>query len=259
MSGLAPAADDTIRVYWMTGCTSCLRTKEFLTRHGVPFLSRNVLEEPEAYEELAAFGLRQVPIVTRGAAWVNGQALDDVARIAGIDWGRKGPLPAAELQLRLQRILAAAQRYTAQLPAAQLAVELPDRPRSYADLAYHIHNIADAFLEHDAGTPLEFDSYNRIPAKGQDNHAALRAYQQDVERRIAAWFAGPGRNRDWTSPANVYYGEQSWLEFLERTTWHSCQHTRQLIWVLEGLGIAPEGRLGQETFAGLPLPEQVWG
>ncbi|MFM7422995.1 MAG: hypothetical protein ACKO54_25290, partial [Alphaproteobacteria bacterium] len=25
----------------MTGCSSCLRTKEFLTRHGVPFISRN--------------------------------------------------------------------------------------------------------------------------------------------------------------------------------------------------------------------------
>ena len=51
------APDEAIRVYWMTGCSSCLRTKEFLTRHGVSFISRNVLEDEGAYDELARFGL----------------------------------------------------------------------------------------------------------------------------------------------------------------------------------------------------------
>jgi len=39
-----PSSDTTIHAYWQPGCTSCLRMKEFLTRHGVPFVSRNVLE-----------------------------------------------------------------------------------------------------------------------------------------------------------------------------------------------------------------------
>jgi hypothetical protein len=30
------------------------------------------------------------------------------------------------------------------------------------------------------------------------------------------------------------------------------------MWVLEGLGIAPNGALGRETFEGLPMPEKVW-
>ena len=46
--------DDAIRVYWMTGCSSCLRTKEFLTRHGAPFISRNVLEDDGAYDDVPA-------------------------------------------------------------------------------------------------------------------------------------------------------------------------------------------------------------
>jgi hypothetical protein len=29
--------------------------------------------------------------------------------------------------------------------------------------------------------------------------------------------------------------------------------------VLEGLGIAPEGRLDDALWAGLPMPEKVWG
>src|SRR4051812_36143494 len=121
-----------ISVYWQTGCTACLRTKEFLTRHNVPFRSRNVLEDPAAFEELRRFGLRQVPIVTRGDEWANGQVLADVARVAGIALGGQAILPVAELRRRLDAVLAAAQRFLAQLPEQSLQTQLPNRPRSYA-------------------------------------------------------------------------------------------------------------------------------
>jgi glutaredoxin len=251
-------SDDSIRVYWMTGCTSCLRTKEFLTRHKVSFLSRNVLEDPEAYAELEEFGLRQVPIVTRGDEWVNGQVLADVARIAGIPWGGSKLLPVAELRRRLETMLSATDRFLAQMPEEQLARNLPNRPRSYADLAYHIYNIADAFLEHEDGIPLTFESYNRVPMQGEGTRRTLIAYGRDVQARLFTWFEGPGRSRDWASRANVYYGDQTLHEFLERTTWHAGQHVRQIMWVLEGLGIAPDGKLGPEVFVGLPMPVQIW-
>jgi hypothetical protein len=259
MSTATTPADDTVRVYWMTGCTSCLRTKEFLTRHGVPFLSRNVLADDGAYEELERFGLRQVPIVTRGDAWANGQVLADVAKLAGIAWGGARILPVAELHLRLETLLLAALRFLEQLPEEALDRQLPNRPRSYADLAYHIFNIADAFLEHEeAGIPLTFDSYNRVPQPGPAMKARLLAYGAEVQRRLADWFDGPGRSRDWRARADVYYGEQTLHDFLERTTWHAGQHVRQLAWVLEGMGIAPEEPLGRAVFEGLPMPEKVW-
>jgi hypothetical protein len=47
-------------------------------------------------------------------------------------------------------------------------------------------------------------------------------------------------------------------EYLERTTWHSGQHVRQLVMVLETLGIAPEKPPTREMFAGLPMPDKVW-
>lgn len=254
---MSAALDDQVRVYWMTGCTSCLRTKEFLARRRVPFLSRNVLVDDGAYAELERFGLRQVPIVTRGEAWANGQVLRDVAALVGIDLGAPQILPIPELRRRLEAILAGTGRFAAQLPEATLATLLPDRPRSHADLVYHIVNIVDAFLEHEAGIPLTYEAYFRTPPSA--DRAALLAYTADVRGRLAAWFDGPGRSRDWTATAEVYYGAQSLHEFLERTAWHSGQHARQLMWVLERQGIAPDGPLGPELWAGLPMPEQVWG
>lgn len=250
--------EPAVSVYWQPGCTSCLRTKEFLTRHGVAFRSRNVLEDESAFAELARFGLRQVPIVTRGDDWANGQVLDDVARVAGIPWGKAAILPPEELRRRLDRILEGALRFLGQLPEAALERQLPNRPRAYADLVFHIFDIAEAYLEQDRGIPLTFDSYNRVPAPGARDKAALDALGRDVRARLDAWFEGPGRDADWNARAAVYYGEQTLHQFLERTTWHAGQHTRQLMWVLEGLGIAPDRPLGAETFGGLPMPEKVW-
>lgn len=254
----ATAGGDEIRVYWQPGCTSCLRTKEFLTKRGVAFVSRNVLADAGAVDELATLGVRQVPVVARGGAWADGQVLADVARLVGITHGAKGMLPVAELRDRLDTILSGAGRFIRQVPEAELSTQLPNRPRSYADLAFHVVNIADAFLEHHAGIPLEFDAYNRVPPKGW-GYEHLSAYNEETRRRIAAWFETHERSADWRAPARVYYGRQSLHEYLERTTWHAGQHTRQLMWVLEEkLGIAPNSRLGDEVWADLPMPEAVW-
>ena len=106
--------------------------KEFLTKHGVPFVSVNVLEDRDAFAELAMLGIRSVPIVRRGKDWANGQVLRDVARVAGIAWGGAQVLPAPELAARLTEIQTAAQRLFAQIPDDKLGRMLPHRPRSYA-------------------------------------------------------------------------------------------------------------------------------
>jgi glutaredoxin len=251
-------AGEATRVYWQPGCTSCLRTKEFLTRHGVAFESRNVLADEAAYEELARFGLRQVPIVTRGGEWANGQVLADVARLIGVHGLSFTILPVAELRRRLFEILDGATRFFNQLPDANLHDLLPNRPRSYTDLAYHIFNNADAFLEEKDGIALTFDSYNRFPAPPANRRQDILDYAADVTRRLQGWFDGPGAGIDWTAKADVYYGVQTQHQFLERTTWHCGQHARQLMWVLERLGIGVQRPLAATLFEGLPMPQQVW-
>ncbi|NJO35197.1 MAG: hypothetical protein HC869_20930 [Rhodospirillales bacterium] len=248
-----------VKAYWQPGCTSCLRMKEFLSKHGVPFVSVNVLEDKEAFAELATLGIRSVPIIRRGSEWANGQVLRDVARVAGIPWGGAQVLAPPELAARLVTIQTAAQRFFAQIPDDKLDKMLPHRPRSYAQLAYHIFNIADAFLEHEVqGLPLKEGVYGRVPPPDMGTKAKILAYGLDVRERFEAWWSGPGRIADVSRKADVYYGEVTVHEFFERTTWHSGQHVRQLMMVLDILGIGPDRPIGSETFAGLPMPEKVW-
>ena len=79
---------DPLKVYWQPGCSSCLKTKEFLISNGIEFESINVLEDENAFKELEALGIRMVPIVARGKDWANGQVFRDVARVAGFAWRR---------------------------------------------------------------------------------------------------------------------------------------------------------------------------
>lgn len=254
----APARE-TVKAYWQPGCTSCLRMKEFLTRHGVPFQSINVLAEPQAFAALAELGVRSVPIVQRGKDWANGQVLRDVARVAGIAWGGAAMLPVPELYRRLTVIQTAAHRLFAQIPDERIGDQLPNRPRSYAQLTYHIFNIADAWLEHEVkGLPLVEGAYNRVPAPGEDSKARVLAYGGQVMAGLADWWAKSGTATDYAKRANVYYGDVNLHEYLERTTWHSGQHVRQMTMVLGTLGIIPDGAPAPDVFEGLPMPEKVW-
>jgi len=45
---------------------------------------------------------------------------------------------------------------------------------------------------------------------------------------------------------------------MERCTWHSAQHARQIMAVLERCGISPEGPLTAADYAGLPMPAGLW-
>ena len=252
-------AEPAIKAYWQPGCTSCLRMKEFLTRHGVPFVSVNVLADKAAFAELAELGIRSVPIVRRGKDWANGQVLKDVARVAGIKWGGANMLPVPELVSRLVTIQQAAQRLFAQIPDDKLGQQLPNRPRSYAQLAYHIFNIADAFLEHEVqGLPLKEGAYNRVPPPEMKTKEQILDYGRNVLSGIETWWRGPGQTANFDAKASVYYGNVTLHDYLERTTWHSGQHVRQMMMVLGVLGIAPDWPIGKETFDGLPMPDKVW-
>lgn len=249
-----------VSVYWQPGCTSCLRAKEFLTRHKVPFRSRNVLADVGAYEELARFGIKRVPIVSLGENWVDGQSLKDVARLVGIDHIAPKQLVPAVLVQRLLTILDAAGRFIVQVPAADLeGTILPNRPRSLTQLSYHLFNVADAFVEHEDGIPLTFQSYCREPEPGTMSKAQLLAYSETVKTRVETWWKIEGLAQDWAERANVYYAEQTMHEYLERTTWHAGQHTRQLMWAMsDQLAITPDQPLTAETFNGLPMPTSIW-
>ena len=248
---------EPITLFWQPGCTSCLRVKEFLRSHDVAFNSINIADDPSGLEQLSKYGIKTVPILTQGDRFIFAQVLGEVACFLGLEEDSVQPLPIHELVLKLRMVLAAAQRYVHQIPVSHLDHVLPGRIRTYRELGYHIFRIAECFLEAAAGTTLTDEDLNAPPCEDLQTGADIAEYGQGVLGAVEAWWRNTRDDKKGESIA-TYFGKQTLQIVLERTTWHSAQHARQLMMVLNKLGIEPDGPLLPDDLAGLPLPNQVW-
>ena len=147
-----------------------------------------------------------------------------------------------------------------QIPVSKLDVILPGRPRSYRQLIYHIFNIPEVFLNYfENDTPYTYEALLSILPDQIKDENDLYDYAEDIKLRFESWWSIEGKNFDFSKPANVYYGEVSFHEVLERTAWHSGQHCRQVELLLkEKLNIIPKVALNKSLFAGLPMPSNIW-
>jgi DinB family protein len=216
----------------------------------------DVLSDRRAVERLLERGIRKVPVIARGDRFVPARNLDAIAEFVGVTSTPHIPLPPAVLIERWIRILGAARRYVRQLPQDHLndrAVE--SRDRSIRVLAHHLFRIAEAFLESMIdGAEYTVELADRGPSPGTcETCDDIAHYADAVIGRLRGWETGVPAD-SWRQTVQTFYGPQSAHELLERSTWHTAQHARQLMYLLERFGIEPDGPLGQTELAGLPLP-----
>jgi hypothetical protein len=219
-----------------------------------------VLNDPKGREQLLALGVRNVPVVAKGEQYVFGQNLEDVAEFVGLQGTGHVPLPPGKLIEKWVLVLRAAQRYLKQLPADKLNDRVIDnRDRSIRLMGHHIFRIGEAYLETVIDGVEYWIQHANVPPK--DGTFTTREefvrYGDEVIARLERWWQELA-DKSCAQKLKTYYGVQPMHQLLERSTWHSAQHTRQLMAVLERYGIRPDRPLGAEDLAGLPLPERLW-
>jgi glutaredoxin len=251
-------ASERVRVFWQPGCTSCLRTKEFLTKNGVDYESINVHGNPKGMEELRKLGARSVPVVARGDKFVFAQTLTDVIKFLGLSVRQQERLAPDELIARMNLVLPAAARYIRQVPAASLEQPFRNRNRPIRVLGHHVFRIVEAFLEvMRDDRELSYDLIMKEPGADLRSGEDIARYGERVLARANEWWrAYP--DKSCQKLMDTYFGRHSVHVVLERTTWHPAQHTRQLMLILETLGVAPDRPLSAGDLAGLPLPDKAW-
>ncbi len=203
-------------------------------------------------------GARSVPVVARGGKFVFAQLIKEVVEFLGLNEDVGPKLSPKELVERADAIWTAAVRYCGQMPDTALDKELPNRPRSYRVLMHHIFQVPTAFLgARRSGGALAYEALVSPPPDSLKTSADIAAFGEVLRLDFAAWAAseGPGLGQGRTA---TYYGEQPTHEVLERTVWHSTQHVRQIMSLLEREGVAVDRPLGPVDFDNLPLPAPVW-
>jgi hypothetical protein len=219
-----------------------------------------VVNDPNGQAELLKLGVRTVPVLAKDGQYIFCQNLEDVAEFVGVQGTGHKPLPPEALIAKWTAVLRAAQRYICQIPKERLNERVIDnRDRSIRLMGHHIFRIGEAFLE----TAIDGVEYwvqlaNVPPQEGTyTTGEEIASYGDSVIERIEHWWDKLA-DKSCQEKVKTFYGTPPAHQLLERSTWHSAQHTRQMIAVLERFGIEPDGRLTAEDLAGLPLPEGLW-
>ena len=251
-------AADRVRVFWQPGCTSCLRTKEFLAKNGVDFESINVHGNEAGMEEMRKLGARSVPIVARGGRFVFAQTIGDVIKFLGLEVRQQERLSPEALMQKMDLVLTAAARFIRQIPAPELDKPFRNRNRPIRVLAHHIFRIVEGFLESmQDGGELTYERIMKDAPASERTADDIAHYGEEILARARQWWSAYP-DKSCQSPMQTYFGTHPVHVVLERAVWHPAQHVRQLMLILETLGIQAERALSAADLAGLPLPEKAW-
>ena len=187
-----------------------------------------------------------------------GQNLEAVAKFVGLHDRGMAVLPPAVLFDKYRKVFAAAQRHARQFPLERYNENvIPNRERRIRHMNFHLFRIGEAFLEAWDGAEYTPKIASNPPDDSLQSGADIARYGADVLARFETWWAGVD-DRTLSRKFRTFFGEVTGHHLLERSTWHSAQHGRQLMAVLERMGIPPEGPLTADDLAGLPLPERFW-
>ena len=207
---------------------------------------------------LNQYGLRKVPVLAKGDRYAMGQMLEPFAKLAGIPMPGADGLSPEQLYQKYEMVFAAGQRYARQFPTERLRERvIPHREREIRTLCFHVFRIGEAFLETWNGAEYAAHIADNEPPPSMHTGDDVARYGASVWKQYEAWWRGL-EDRALSRVLKTYYGDTIAHKVFERVTWHSAQHCRQLIAVLERMGIQADGPLTSADLAGLPLPERLW-
>ena len=207
---------------------------------------------------LNKYGLRKVPVLAKGDQFAFGQMLDPFAKLAGLPMPGADRLSPEQLYKKYAMVYAAGQRYARQFTAERFRERvIPHRERLIRTLCFHVFRIGEAFLETWNGAEYALKIADNEPPDSMLTGDDIARYGAGVWKQYEAWWGGL-EDRTLSPMLKTYYGDTVAHKLFERVTWHSAQHCRQLVAVLERMDIKPDGPLTAADLAGLPLPERLW-
>jgi glutaredoxin len=73
-----------VTIFTNHGCSACHAAMSFFSQHGIPFVERNIGDDPAARDELINAGFRAVPVIQVGDQSVVGFSPVQLRKLLGI-------------------------------------------------------------------------------------------------------------------------------------------------------------------------------
>jgi hypothetical protein len=160
----------------------------------------------------------------------------------GIDVAPRDP---AETLPLLGRVLEAVERAVRQMPDDTLDWTAPDRDRPMRQFVYHIFMVSRTSMRGLAAG--EYEEWSDTTGPSYGSFREIADFGRSVVDEYTAWVAQQDAQAlSCLGPRGS--DERSAAERLDLVTGHTVQHLRQLYFVLESFGVAPEDRLEDSEF-----------
>ncbi len=195
---------------------------------------------------MRSLGVRTVPLTVIGDQKILGFRPNDLSEALGLGVAAAPREPSETLPL-IGRIIGAVHRAVGQMPDDKLDFKAPDRDRPMREFAYHIfRNIQSVMRAVETGVfPMEDQAKQDLPGRSYESFLEIARFGEGVLEEYRAWVPNQDMDALNAPPAP---GLRSGAEQLDLIAGHSTQHLRQLYYVLEDFGIAPQGRMQDSEF-----------
>ncbi len=291
------AATETVTLYWIPGCGNCTRLKGYLATNGVAFEAVNLMDDLDALEDMKKRGIGGLPVVRKGDRWENGFDLTRIDALLGLSGKRAGEariLSSGELCARMSRILEVAAQAASLVPKARHDDPTPTMEGFKAPFLfmrdgtpYIPHCTTKSLFIHLTGHGEKFHRL-ALAADGtyemgfrfavDAGEGALRIDGEEtafgevdlatplyrvvmqaelLAKDIRVWGkAHP--EADLSRVIMAHYGERTTAQLMQTMLCSVAQHTRQMLQVVESLGLTPPARIDPADLEGLQMPTGVW-
>jgi DinB family protein len=200
-----------------------------------------------------------VPVTVAGSEAVSGFDRQGLTRLFHLAAEKEKPVAGPWLFETLDKFLAAVIHAARQVPPDQMMWTTPDRDRPFKVFCYHI--LVDPIHVLDAIASGTYDGNFKLT---YGEKAAPYVSMEEVARfgeqcRDRLEQASKHLNRaDLERPIDSYAGPTSGDELFYLVLSHTAHHLRQLYEMLRMIGVEPSHPLGENEFAGIAMPKELW-
>ena len=207
--------------------------------------------------ELAALGVKSLPVSVRGDKFVVGYNVQELCEVFGIETKGSGPLHPDKMMERYRLVFGALRRAVNQLSPEQLDWISPGRPRSMRQLLWHSFERPVLGIEaYESGQYTEqmVRRYEEL-AQNYRTTSDICAYGDKIEEELAEFLKHGDR---LAKKVESYMGPITVHELIELALGHAIQHLRHAYHYFPMMGVEPDRPLDPKAYADVPVPEDLF-
>lgn len=193
-----------------------------------------------------------MPVVALGGQGVQAVDLRSVAQLLNFPYDDEPQLSPSALKHRLVALLKWLDDFSQSCPMDLHNLKIEGRERSLWDIVEHIVEISRIYKAV-AANQRQFDA--SAADANSTTHYTVLSVLGEINRLIDQI---EQEKCNYDKELDTYFGHATLHWVLERTTWHTAQHLRQLEDMVLRSGMDTIPSLDKSLLTELPLPTSVW-